>query len=143
MSPSRTNLAFSCEVELQPQFFDLDPMNIVWHGNYIKYFEIARCALLQKFGYDYPAMHDSGYLWPIVDLRVKYARPATYAQKLIVSARITEWENRLCMDYLIRDADTGERLTKASTVQVAVDAKTREMLYVCPPVLWEKLGVKP
>lgn len=131
------------EIEVTPAFHDLDPMNIVWHGHYVKYLELARCALLAKFDYDYPAMHASGYFWPIVDLRLKYVRPAAYAQKLRVSARIVEWENRLRMDYEIRDAATGERLTKAHTIQVAIDAVSREMLYLCPPVLWQRLGVQP
>ena len=133
----------SCEIELAPAFHDLDPMNVVWHGNYAKYLELARCALLQQVRYDYPQMQESGYLWPIVDMRLKYVRPARYGQKLKVRATITEWECRLKIDYEIRDAATDERLTRASTVQVAVDAKTQEMLYVCPDVLWEKLGVSP
>lgn len=131
------------EIEVAPAFHDLDPMNIVWHGHYVKYLELARCALLAKFDYDYPAMHASGYAWPIVDLRLKYVRPAAYGQKLRVCARIVEWEYRLRMEYEIRDAESGNRLTKAHTVQVAVDAATREMRYVCPPVLWERLGVSP
>ena len=129
------------EIEVAPAFHDLDPMNVVWHGHYVKYLELARCALLQKFDYDYPAMHASGYFWPIVDLRLKYVRPATYAQRLRVRARIVEWECRLRMEYEIHDAASGERLTKAHTIQVAIDAVTREMRYVCPPVLWERLGV--
>jgi acyl-CoA thioester hydrolase len=134
---------FTCEIELAPAFHDLDPMDVVWHGNYAKYLELARCALLQQIDYDYPQMKESGYLWPIVDMRLKYVRPATYAQKLKVRATIVEWEFRLKIDYEIRDAETGTRLNRASTVQVAVDANTRELLYVCPKVLWDKLGVSP
>ena len=48
-------------------------------------------------------------------------------------------ENRLKIDFVIRDAFTGEKLSKAYTVQVAVDMKSREMCYVSPPVLREKL----
>ncbi|MEZ4616957.1 MAG: acyl-CoA thioesterase [Caldilineaceae bacterium] len=141
--PADSTSRLSCEIELAPAFHDLDPMNIVWHGHYVKYLELARCALLQQIGYDYPQMQESGYLWPIVDMRLKYVRPATYAQKLKVRANIVEWECRLKIDYEIHDAQSGERLTRASTVQVAVDARTRELLYVCPKVLWEKLGVSP
>ncbi len=46
----------SHEIELSPAFHDLDPMDIVWHGNYAKYLEIARNALMAKFDYDYPQM---------------------------------------------------------------------------------------
>ena len=132
----------SHEVEVVPAFYDIDPMEIVWHGHYVKYLEVARTALLGKFGYDYPRMRESGYGWPIVDMRLKYVRPAELGQRLTVRAEIVEWENRLRIEYLIRDTLSGRKLTQASTIQVAVDMKTREMLFVCPPVLWERLGVK-
>lgn len=132
----------SHEIEVVPAFFDIDPMEIVWHGHYVKYLELARSALLARFDYDYGAMRASGFAWPIVDMRLKYVRPAQLGQLLKVRAEIMEWENRLRIEYLIRDAKTGTKLNKASTVQVAVDLATREMRYVCPPVLWERLGVQ-
>lgn len=131
----------SHEIELSPAFHDLDPMDVVWHGNYVKYLEIARNALMARFDYDYPQMKESGYAWPIVDLRLKYVRSLVYGQKVRIRARIVEWENRLKIDYQVRCADTGEVLTKAHSIQVAVDIATREMCWVCPPVLWRKLGV--
>jgi acyl-CoA thioester hydrolase len=136
------NPDLSHEVEVVPAFYDIDPMEIVWHGHYVKYLEVARTALLAKFDYDYPRMRASGYAWPIVDLRLKYVRPAELGQRLIVRAEILEWENRLRIGYAIRDAASGRKLTQAVTIQVAVDMATREMLYVCPPVLWQRLGVR-
>lgn len=134
-------LDLSHEIELSPAFHDLDPMDVVWHGNYVKYLEIARNALMARFDYDYPQMKASGYAWPIVDLRLKYVRSLVYGQKVRIRARIVEWENRLKIDYQVRCADSGEVLTKAHSIQVAVDIATREMCWVCPPVLWQKLGV--
>ena len=133
----------SWEIEVVPAFFDLDPMDIVWHGHYVKYLELARCALLERFNYSYPQMRESGYAWPVVDLRLKYVRTASFAQKLRVRAEIVEWENRLRIEYLMRDAQTGAKVNRASTIQVAVNMNTREMCYVCPPVLWQRLGVAP
>ncbi|MEJ5208954.1 thioesterase family protein [Denitratimonas sp. CY0512] len=130
-----------CEIALEPAFHDCDPMNVVWHGHYFKYLEIARCALLRRFDYDYPQMQASGWLWPVVDARIKYVRPLHFGQKLRVGARIVEWENRLRIDYEIRDEASDERLTRAHTIQVAVDAATGELQYVCPQVLWQRLGV--
>jgi len=129
------------EVEMQVQFFDLDPMEIVWHGNYVKYLEVVRCALLDKIGYNYVEMKASGYAWPIIDMHLRYAAPATFGQVIRLRAEIVEWENRLKIDYLISDAATGRRLNKASTIQVAVDMASKEMCFVSPPVLFEKLGV--
>lgn len=131
---------FSAEIELSPAFHDLDPMDVVWHGHYLKYLELARCALLQSFDYDYPQMRDSGYAWPVVDLRTKYVRPARYGQRLKVRATLAEWEIRLKIDYVVSDADTGEVLTRAHTIQVAVDIGSGEMCFASPPVLAEKLG---
>lgn len=133
----------SAEIEFTPAFHELDPMDVVWHGHYVKYLEAARSALLSRFDYDYPQMRDSGYAWPIVDMRLKYVRPATFGQRLKIRAEITEWENRLRIDYVIRDAVEGHVLNKAHTLQVAVEIASREMLFVCPPVLWRKLGVHP
>lgn len=140
---SKAHPELSHEVELEPTFHDLDPMNIVWHGNYAKYLEIARCALLDKFNYDYPQMRDSGYAWPIVDMRCKFVGPATFKQKLRIRAEIVEWENRLKIDYKIFDQASGRIIHRAHTTQVAVDLKTQEMQYICPPVLWRCLGVEP
>lgn len=134
--------SLSIEIDLSLAFHDCDPMQVVWHGNYFKYFEIARCALLQRHDYDYPQMRDSGYLFPVVDARVKYIRPLHYAQALKLCAWISEWENRLRIDYEIRDAVSGVRLTRAHTIQVAVDAVSGELLFVCPPILWQRLGVE-
>jgi acyl-CoA thioester hydrolase len=133
----------SHEIEVTPAFYDIDPMEVVWHGHYVKYLELARCALLARYDYDYPRMRDSGYAWPIVDLRLKYVRSAVLGQRLKVRAQIVEWENRLRIDYLIRDAETGRKLTEASTIQVAVQMRTGELCFVCPPVLWQRLGVEP
>lgn len=132
----------SCEIEVKPAFYDVDPMFIVWHGHYVKYFELARAALLGRFGYSYQGMVESGFVWPIVELHLKYVRSARLEEPLTVRATITEYEQRLRIDYLITNAQ-GVKLTKGHTVQVAVDAKTNEMQYVCPKILWERLGVTP
>lgn len=141
MSPSAAHAPLAHELVMSPAFHDLDPMDVVWHGNYARYFELARCALLARFDYDYPAMRDSGYAWPVVDMRIKYIRPLVYGQQTIVRANIVEWEHRLKIDYEIRDAASGRRLTRGYTIQVPVEIATGEMSYVCPPVLAQRLGV--
>lgn len=128
-------------IDIQIPFHDVDMMEVVWHGHYAKYFEIARCALLDKIDYNYPQMRDSGYAWPVIDLRVRYAQPAVFGQVITVKAEIVEWENRLKIHYLITDKSSGLRLTKGYSVQVAVNMATREMCFVSPDVLFEKLGV--
>jgi len=127
------------EVEIEIPFHDVDVMEVAWHGHYVKYFEIARCALLRRFDYDYPQMRESGYMWPIVDCHIKYIRPARYGQRIAVRAHLMEYENRLKIGYEIRDALSRERLTRGSTVQVAVDGRNGELQFVSPPTLIERV----
>ena len=142
-STSKQPERWVAEVEMQVQFFDLDPMNIVWHGRYVEYLELARCALFDSIDYNYVQMQASGYGWPVIDLHLRYVGSATFGQRLKLRASLVEWENRLKIEYLITDAKTGRRLTRATTTQVAVDAATGEMCFVSPPILFEKLGVLP
>ena len=125
------------EIELNVPFFDVDMMEVVWHGHYVKYFEEARCALLDKLGHNYRQMRDAGYAWPIIDLQVRYIRGAQFGQRIRVRADLVEWENRLKINYLITDVATGERMTRGSSVQVAVEIATREMLLASPKVFVE------
>ncbi|HEY7379236.1 MAG TPA: acyl-CoA thioesterase [Steroidobacteraceae bacterium] len=132
---------YQAEIALEIPFHDLDPAGYVWHGHYAKYLELARCELLKQFDYNYDAMTRSGFLWPVVDLQMRFIKPLRFGDKVIVRAALEEWEYRLRIEYLIRSAADGQRLTKASTVQVAVNASTGEMCLRSPDILFERLGV--
>jgi acyl-CoA thioester hydrolase len=129
----------STEMTLTAQFYDLDPMGVVWHGHYARFLEQARCQLLDGIGYNYAEMQASGYIWPIVDLRIKYVRPIRFHQKFTIAATLVESANRLKIEYVIRDKASGEILTKACTIQVAVDAATNELCMESPAILTDKL----
>ena len=121
-------------------FFDVDSMNIVWHGHYCKYLELARCKLLDKIGYNYRDMAASGFSFPIIDMQIKYVKPLVFEQSLVITASLIEWQYRLKIAYLIRAADTGEKLTRAHTIQAAVDIQTRQMRLECPKMLMTKVN---
>jgi acyl-CoA thioester hydrolase len=133
------NALVTARVTLSAQFYDIDPMNVVWHGHYTRFFEEARQALLELLDYNYPQMQESGYLWPVVDLRIKYIRPLLLHQKFIVEAGLLEYENRLKIEYRILSVDTLEVLTKAHSVQVAVRASDHELQFVSPEILLSKV----
>lgn len=123
------------EAEVVVPFFDVDLMAVVWHGHYVKYLEIGRCALLDKLDYNYARMSASGFAWPVIDMQLRYVAGARLGQRLTVTADLVEWEHRLKINYLIRCATTGTRLTRATTVQVAVDMSTGEMQLASPTPL--------
>ncbi|QJD59188.1 acyl-CoA thioesterase [Pseudomonas sp. gcc21] len=129
----------SVEVEMIIPFHDVDMMEIVWHGHYVRYLEIARCELLDQIDYNYMQMRESGFAWPVIDMRLRYAQPMRFTQRIAIEARLTEWEHRLKVDYTIRDAASRQRLTRAWSIQVAVDVASREMCLASPQLLVDKL----
>ena len=138
---SESPALWQADTLIDPAFFDIDPMEIVWHGNYVKYLEVARCTLLDQLDYNYYQMKDSGFAWPIVDLHLRYVQPVRFRQKVRVSAKIIEWEHRLKIHYRISDDASGRKLTTGHTVQVAVDISNGELQFETPPVLRRKLGL--
>ena len=133
------DVGLSVEVELEVPFEDGDPMGVTWHGNYFRYLERARCVLLDKIGYGYRSMVESGYSWPIVDTRIKFVRTTVFQQRIRIIATLAEYENRLKLEYEIRDVATGERVSKGYTIQVAVDNATGELCFVSPKILIDKV----
>ncbi len=119
-------------LEIEVPFFDVDAMQIVWHGHYVKYLEMARCAFLSAIQYDYREMGVQGFSWPIVQLHVKYVKPAVFGQKIQVDLAVVEIESCLRIDYTLVDVASGAKLTQASTTQVAVSLATGEMQFQTP-----------
>lgn len=128
------------EIVIDVPFHDVDSMRVVWHGHYVKYLEIARTALTRKLGVDIQELEGTGLVWPIVTCNLKYVRPLRYGQKVRVIATLLEWEHRLKVGYVMKDAATGELINKAETVQVAVKADTGEMLFEVPEGLFPSLS---
>jgi acyl-CoA thioester hydrolase len=129
----------SAEIAVTAQFGDVDSMRVVWHGTYVRYLELARSALMDRIGYNYIEMNASGYAYPIVDMRLKYIKPIRLLQQVAVEATVVEFENRLKINYVCRDFESREMLTKASTTQVALTAESFELCFECPPALTDRI----
>ncbi len=120
-------------------FQDADPTGVVWHGNYFRYYETARSALLDKLGFSYRHLGARGQLWPIVDTRVRFRRSIPYGDPITVSAQLVEWEFRLKIYYELRKFD-GELANEAFTVQVPVDADSEKLIVGMPPYLRDRIA---
>lgn len=115
-------------------FFDVDSMEVMWHGNYVKYLEIARCELLDKLGYNYIAMKKDGFAFPIVKLDVKYVRPAFFNDVIKVTTTLSECETFLKFHYLIEN-EKGEKLSEANTAQAVIEMKSLQTCFEMPDTL--------
>lgn len=129
----------SAEIEAQVPFCDLDPLGVVWHGNYYKYFELARTELMRSIGFDVEEMRDSGYVWPVAESSCRYISPLRYGMRVICRAAIQETEHRLKIAYRITEKDGGRLLAKGHTMQVAVKPGSWEMCFVSPEPLLERV----
>lgn len=111
----------SVSVRQRVVFHDVDPMGIVWHGHYLKYFEAARQAYSNACDLDlYRDPRQSGFAFPVIKARVKYIRPLTLNDEFTVTAFLREAKVKIVMDFVIRRLADGEVCVKGTTEQVAV-----------------------
>ena len=125
-------MKYKSDTIIKVEFYDLDPMNVVWHGNYVKYLEVARCDMLSKLGYTYVDMKNDGYAYPVATMEMKYIKPCTFGQELKVVTIVEEIEPALVIKYVIFDNKTGEKMFKAKTMQIAVDINSKQTVYEAP-----------
>ena len=123
-------------------FYDVDAMKVVWHGNYVKYLEEARCAYLAAHNMTYNDMERIGYAFPVVELKIKYIRPCVFGQKIVIMTDLEACDNFLFFKYEILDAVSGQKMAKAETKQMCVQIDTRETLFEIPEVVLKQIGLK-
>ena len=132
----------SAIIELEIPFYDVDGWNIVWHGNYFKYFEAARTELFRRKQLDVPECTALGYLWPVIDCQARFIAPARYGMRLQVTAILEDIEHRIKVRYEIHEKVSGKKLVKGYTIQVAVHKETGEMCLATPDVFLDLLRKK-
>lgn len=118
------------------EFYDVDSMNVVWHGNYIRYLEFGRCRFLDEVGFNYLTMKETGFALPIVKLNVKYIKPIFFNDECEINVILTGFEGFLSFDYEI--FARGEKVCKANTAQMAVNLQG-ESLYELPKCFTDAL----
>ncbi len=108
-------------VSFSVPFADVDAMQVVWHGNYFKYFDLARDRLFCDAGLDlYRLVEDSGVVFPITRTQTKHIRPLRFRDEVKCTATLVEAECRLVMDFEIRLVGSEQLCTKGRTEQAAV-----------------------
>ncbi|MBO4405084.1 MAG: acyl-CoA thioesterase [Treponema sp.] len=134
------------EIVFKVEFYDVDSMQIVWHGNYVKYMEKARCSLLEGIGYGYLDMERTGYAFPLVDIKFKYIRSLHFGEHCRVKSTLVEYENCIKIKYEFICEETGLVTTKAESTQMCVRMSDGVTCFVCPDVFLncvkEKLNEK-
>ena len=131
----------SFEARIRVPFFDLDPMQIVWHGNYLNYFEIARAGLFEHYGVDlYQYYEREKIIFPIIRTATKHIFPLKHRDEIIVKATLADANIKLAVDFEIRRASDGIVCARGRTEQVAVKVPEMETLFSIPQDIRNLLG---
>ncbi|MBN1599210.1 MAG: acyl-CoA thioesterase [Bacteroidales bacterium] len=108
--------------EIEVRFNELDPLNVVWHGNYVKYFEDGRESFGLKYGIPYPVLREQGIAAPVVSLNCNFKKSVKYGDKLIVETRyVDNPAAKIVLEYTIFKAENMEVVAEGSTIQVFTD----------------------
>ena len=135
------NHHLSCEITRTVPFYDLDPMQIVWHGNYFHYFEDARVALFAQVGIDlYEFYTRTQYLFPIIKTSTKHIYPLRNGDEFICKAAVVEGKSKIVVDFEIRLKSDGRICTRGRTEQVTVKAPEMEIIFTIPDEIRTALG---
>jgi acyl-CoA thioester hydrolase len=128
------------EIRMHVPFHDLDPMQIVWHGNYLKYFDTARQGLFRSLGVDlYAFFEETGYLFPVIRNTVKYIQPLRYHDEFVCTAALVEVSHKLVVDFEIRLVEPRTICTKGRGEQAAVKYPDQELCFEIPETFRERL----
>ncbi len=127
-------------LEFRVPFHDCDPMQVMWHGHYFKYFDQARDALFESLGVDlYAFFRRTGYLFPIVRTATKHIHPLRHQDVFTCRAAVLQADSKLVVDFEIRLAD-GRLCARGKTEQVAVKTPEMEMSFLLPAEIRERLA---
>lgn len=131
---------YSAEINHVVPFFDLDPMQIVWHGNYLKYFDMARFALFNQAGIDlYDFYLKTQYLFPVVKTETKYIESLRYGDQFVCKASVMESQIKIVIGFEIRR--NGRIYARGRSDQVAVKMPENEMLFQIPAEIRKAFGM--
>ena len=132
------NVLISRIYDFKAEFYDIDSMGVMWHGNYVKCVEVARCRFLDEVGFDYNAMRKNGFAMPIIKMEFKFISPILFNDRFAIRVDLLDFDSVLKFQYIFLDS-CGKKLTIAQTSQVAFDMKAKESLYEIPQNFKAKL----
>ncbi|MFO7707865.1 MAG: thioesterase family protein [Desulfobacterales bacterium] len=134
-------MGMSYEVKLRVPFHDLDPLQIVWHGNYLKYFDIARFGLFKQAGVDlYRYLIRQETVFPVTRFSIKHIVPLRFDDEFICKATVVEAVYKIVIAFEVRLAENGKICTRGKSEQLAVKVPGMEMQFEIPGEIARALG---
>ena len=134
-------MSYIHEIKMKVAFHELDPLQVVWHGNYLKYFDVVRFALFADAGIDlYNYMTTQQYIFPVSRTALKHIAPLRHADEFICRAEVTEAQYKIAMNFSIRLTADNTLCARGSSEQLAVRLPDMEMEFEIPEDIRKALG---
>ena len=109
---------------LRTLYADTDRSQVVYHSNYLRYFEFGRASLMRDAGYSYKKVEEGGFVYPIIATALEYFNPLRYDDAMYVHTRPSTLERvKVQFDYVITHAESGEMACTGFTRHCAVNAR--------------------
>jgi len=125
--------------QIRVRYAETDQMGIVYYGNYAQYFEVGRVETIRSLGMSYKALEDMGVMLPVVEMNIKYLRPAQYDDILNIQSTIKELPDKHILQFhqdIYNEA--GKMITSGVVILFFLDKETRKKVNI-PKELLEKL----
>lgn len=127
-----------CETEIRVRFNEADPLGIVWHGHYIRYFEDGREDFGSRFGIGYLDVFNRGFVVPVVNVDCSFKKSLRYGDTVIVETRFIPCEAaKILFTYSLYKKDTRELVATGNSVQVFLDKEHSSLQLLNPPFFEE------
>lgn len=122
---------YKSETQLRVRYAETDQMNVVYYGNYAQYFEVGRVESIRQLGYTYKMLEDNGVIMPVVEMNVRYLRPATYDELLTIRSQIRELPQGYEMEFYQEVYNEQNKLLAAGKV----------ILYFLDKATWKRTNI--
>ena len=130
------------QTQIRVRYAETDQMNVVYHGNYAAYFEVARAECIRENGFTYKQIEELGVMMPIVEINIKFLRPAHYDDLLTIRTTLNELPTNHRMEFHHEVYNEENKLlTIGKVLLYLVDANTKEKT-IMPQAMIDKIAHK-
>lgn len=132
---------YKTEFQIRVRYGETDQMNVVYHANYITYFEVARTESIRELGFTYREMEAMGVEMPVTEIIIRYLRPAHYDDLLTVKTQLRTLPEKHYIDFYQEIFnENGKLITSGKVTLFFLDKETKKRSKM-PDILKNKLAM--
>jgi len=121
------------QTEITVRYNEADPLGIVWHGHYLRYFEDGREAFGKRYGISYMDFYHQGLAIPVVSVQCDFKKPLRYGHTIRIETTFINLPSaKMKFDYKVFESGSHSPSAIGSSLQVFVDIKTFDLHLTIP-----------